>query len=124
ALPHALQAPAGRVESLDFNLLATALLIQREVGGNLTEILEHASETIRERYKLLGQIRALSAQNRLAGQIIGALPVVIGVMIYFLQPALILGLFKEEGGRLLLAMACVMQILGFFAMKRITTIKI
>ena len=124
SLRDALQAHADRVESLDFNLLATALLIQREVGGNLTEILEHASETIRERYKLLGQIRALSAQNRLAGQIIGALPVAIGVMIYFLQPALILMLFREEVGRLLMAMALVMQILGFYAMKRITTIKI
>jgi len=124
SLREALQAHADRVDNLDFNLLATALLIQREVGGNLTEILEHASETIRERYKLLGQIRALSAQNRLAGQIIGVLPLAIGVMIYLLQPDLILVLFKEETGRLLLAMAFVMQILGFYAMKRITTIKI
>lgn len=124
SLREALQAHADRVENMDFNLLATALMIQREVGGNLTEILEHASETIRERYKLLGQIRALSAQNRLAARIIGVLPVAIGVMIYFLQPDLILMLFKEEVGRLLLAMALVMQILGFIAMNRITTIKI
>ena len=124
SMRESLQAHADRVDNLDFNLLATALLIQREVGGNLTEILEHASETIRERYKVLGQIRALSAQNRLAGQIIGALPLAIGVMIYLLQPDLILVLFKEETGRHLLAMAFVMQILGFYAMKRIVTIKI
>jgi tight adherence protein B len=124
SLREALQAHADRVDNLDFNLLATALLIQREVGGNLTEILEHASETIRERYKLLGQIRALSAQNRLAGQIIGVLPLAIGVMIYLLQPDLMLVLFKEETGRLLLAAAVVMQVLGFYAMKRLTTIKI
>ena len=124
SLREALQGHAERVENLDFNLLATALLIQREVGGNLTEILEHASETIRERYKLMGQIRALSAQNRLAAQIIGVMPVAIGIMIYFLQPDLILMLFKEEVGNLLLVMAFVMQIVGFIAMKRITTIKI
>jgi len=124
SLREALQAHAERVENLDFNLLATALLIQREVGGNLTEILEHASETIRERYKLIGHVRALAAQNRLAARIIGVLPVGIGVMMYFLQPDLILMLFKEEVGKMLLAMAFVMQILGFIAMNRITTIKI
>jgi len=124
SLREALQAHAERVENLDFNLLATALLIQREVGGNLTEILEHASETIRERYKLIGHVRALAAQNRLAARIIGVLPVGIGVMMYFLQPDLVLMLFKEEVGKMLLAMAFVMQILGFIAMNRITTIKI
>ncbi len=123
SLREALQSHADRVEDLDFNLLATALLIQREAGGNLTEVLENTSQTIRERYKLIGQIRALSAQNRLAGRIIGALPFAIGVMMYILRPDLIMVLFKEEIGKTLMAIAVVMQIIGFYAMKRIMTIK-
>jgi len=123
-LREALRSHADRVENLDFNLLATALLIQREVGGNLTEILDNASQTIRERYKLIGQVRVLSAQNRLAGRIIGALPFVIGVIVYLLKPDMIMVLFKEEVGRTLVATAIVMQILGFYAMKRVMTIKI
>ncbi|MBI4611117.1 MAG: type II secretion system F family protein [Candidatus Rokubacteria bacterium] len=124
SLREAFQAHAARVDNLDFNLFATAVLIQREVGGNLTEILENASRTIRERYRLLGQIRALSAEHRLTGRIIGALPLAIGVMIYLLRPDLIMVLFKEELGRTLMAAAVVMQVLGFFVMKRIMTIKI
>jgi tight adherence protein B len=124
SLREALQSHADRVGNLDFNLLATALLIQREAGGNLTEILENTSGMIRERYKLIGQVRALSAQNRLAGRIIGALPFAIGVMVYLLRPDLIMVLFKEEIGRTLMAFAVVMQIMGFYAMKRIMTIKI
>ena len=124
SLRDALQSHADRIENLDFNLLATALLIQREAGGNLTEVLDNTSTMIRERYKLLGQVRALSAQNRLAGRIIGALPFAIALMMYLLRPDLLMVLFKEEIGRTLMAIAVVMQIMGFYVMKRIMTIKI
>ena len=124
SLSEALQSHADRVENLDFNLFATALLIQREAGGNITEILENASQTIRERYKLIGTIQALSAQNRLAGRVIGVLPFIIGLIMYLLRPDLIMILFKEEIGRTLVAIAVVMQVLGFYTMKRIVTIKI
>ena len=124
SLREALQEHAERVKNLDFNLLAMGLMIQREAGGNLTEILENTSQTIRERYKLMGQIQVLTAQNRLAAKIVGAMPVAIGVMIYFLKPDLIMVLFKEEIGRTLVSVAAVMQIMGYYAMKRIATIKL
>lgn len=124
SLREALQSHADRVENLDFNLLSTALLIQRDVGGNMTEVLENTSRTIRERFKLLGEIRTLSAQTRLSGKIVGALPIAIGVMIYLLRRELIMVLFTEEIGRTLVAIAVVMQILGFYVMNRITTIKV
>ena len=124
SLREALQSHADRVENLDFNLLSTALLIQRDVGGNMTEVLENTSRTIRGRFKLLGEIQTLSAQTRLSGKIVGALPIAIGVMIYLLRRELIMVLFTEEIGRTLVAMAVVMQILGFYAMNRITTIKV
>jgi len=124
SLREALQSHAERVENLDFKLLSTALLIQRAVGGNLTEILENTSRTIRERFKLLGQIQTLTAQTRLSGRIVAALPIAIGVMIYLLRRELIMVLFTEEIGRTLVAIAVVMQIMGFYVINRITTIKI
>lgn len=124
SLREALQTHADRVESLDFNLLSTALLIQREVGGNLVEILTTASQTIRERYKLLGQVQALSAQNRLGAKIIGALPIFIAGLVFFLKPDLIMVLFQDEFGRKMVAAAIAMQLMGYYAMKRIVTIKI
>lgn len=124
SLREALQIHADRVENLDFNLFATALLIQREAGGNLTEILENASGTIRERYKLMGLIQALTSQTRLASKVVAALPFGIGSTIYLLKPDLIMILFKEETGRTLLAFALMLQVAGFFVMKWITTIKV
>lgn len=124
SLREALQSHADRVENLDFNLFSTALLIQRDVGGNVTEVLDHASRTIRERFKLLGEIQTLSAQTRLSGKIVGALPIAIGAMIYLMKPDLVMVLFTEEIGRTLVKFAIVMQILGFYVMNRITTIKV
>lgn len=124
SLREAIQSHADRVENLDFNLLSTALLIQREVGGNMTEILENTSQTIRARYKLLGEIQTLSAQTRLSGRLVAGLPIAIGAMIYVVKPDLIMVLFTEEIGWTLVKIAVVMQILGFYVMNRITTIKI
>lgn len=124
SLREALQTHANRVENLDFNLLSTALLIQREVGGNLVEILETASHTIRERYKLLGQVQALSAQNRLGAKIIGALPLVIAGIVFLLKRDLIMVLFQDEFGKKLVVTAIAMQLMGYYVMKRIITIKI
>jgi len=123
-LREVIRAHAERVENLDFNLFATALLVQREVGGNLTEILEHSSETIRERYKLLGQVSVLSAQNRLASKVVGALPFVVGGLVAFIHPELMSVLLKEPVGRTFVAVALMLQLLGFYLMKRITTIEV
>lgn len=124
SLREALQSHADRVESLDFNLVCTALMIQRDVGGNITEVLENASRMIRERFKLLGEIRTLSAQTSLSGKVVGALPIAIGVMIYLMKPDLVMVLFTDEIGKMLVKIAVVMQILGFYVMNRITTIKV
>jgi tight adherence protein B len=124
SLREALQSHADRVENLDFNLFSTALLIQRETGGNITEVLENTSRMVRARFKLLGEIRTLSAQTRLSGKIVAALPIAIGVIIYLLRPQMVTVLFTEEIGRTLVKLAVVMQILGFYVMNRITTIKV
>jgi tight adherence protein B len=123
-LREALKAHSDRVENLDFNLLSTALMIQREVGGNLTEILENTSMTIRDRFKLLGQIDAISAQNRLGAKIVGALPLAMTGIVYLLNPDFIMVLFREEMGQKLVVAAIIMQLTGYYVMKRIVTIKI
>ena len=124
SLREALQSHAARVENMDFNLLATAVLIQREVGGNLTELLENASHTIRAREKLLGHIRALTGESRLSAKILLLLPLALGGAIYLIRPEMIMILFTDETGRTLLALAIAMEIVGMYAMKRITTIKV
>ena len=124
SLREAFQLHADRVESLDFNLLATALMIQRDVGGNVTEVLDHASRTIRERYALLGEIQTLAAQTRMSGKVVAALPIAIAVMIYLMKPDLVMVLFTDEIGKMLVKIVVVMQILGFYVMNRITTIKV
>lgn len=124
SLREALQSHADRVESLDFNLVCTALIIQRDVGGNVTEVLENASRMIRARFKLLGEIRTLSAQTSLSGKVVAALPIAIGVIIYLMKPDLVMVLFTDEIGKMLVKIAVVMQILGFYVMNRITIIKV
>lgn len=124
SLREALQSHTDRVESLDFNLVCTALMIQRDVGGNITDVLENTSRMIRARFKLLGEIRTLSAQTRLSGKVVAALPIVTAGIIYLMKPDLVMVLFTEEIGRRLVAIAVVMQILGFYIMKRITIIKV
>jgi tight adherence protein B len=124
SLRQALQTHADRVESFDFNLVSTAILIQRDVGGNLTEILNNASHTIRERYKLLRQVQTLAAQNKLGSKIVGTLPFIVAGIIYLLNPSFIMILFQDEMGQKLVMAAIVMQILGYYCLKRIVAIKI
>jgi tight adherence protein B len=124
SLREALHEHANRVESLDFNMVCTALMIQRDVGGNITEVLENTSRMIRARFKLLGEIRTLAAQTSLSGKVVAALPIAIGVMIYLMKPDLVMVLFTDEIGKMAVKIAVVMQILGFYVMNRITTIKV
>lgn len=94
SLPQALNNMLRRLPSEDLDLIVTAVNIQREVGGNLTEILDSISFTIRERVRIKGQIRALTAQGRLTGYIIGLLPVILGFVMYAINP--------EYGGQLII----------------------
>lgn len=120
----ALRDMARRVESEDMDLVVTAILIQRQVGGNLAEVLDKISHTIRERGQLQNELRSLTAQGRLSGLIVGLLPVGVGFLLYTVSPGFIGVLFAEELGRLLLLLAVAMQILGIFLIRRVLTIKI
>lgn len=115
---------SGRIDSLDLKLFITALLIQRESGGNLNEILFKIGSTIRERFKLIGQIRVFTAQGRLSGLILGLLPVIFGLLVSTFNPDYIAPLFTEPAGRKILFIAFLMQITGFIVIRRILKIKL
>jgi tight adherence protein B len=115
---------SGRIDSLDLKLFITALLIQRESGGNLNEILFKIGSTIRERFKLIGQIRVFTAQGRLSGLILGLLPVIFGLLVSTINPDYIAPLFTEPAGRKILLVAFLMQFTGFIVIRRILKIKL
>ncbi|SET06164.1 tight adherence protein B [Oceanobacillus limi] len=113
-----------RMPSKDLELLVEAILIQRQVGGNLAFLLDKIVETTRERTKLENQIKTLTAQGRLSGIIISALPVGLGFLIYLINPEYILTLFTNPIGQILVVIALIGGIIGFFLVRKITTIEV
>lgn len=120
----ALNNLAKRVDSDDLDLVVTAVLIQRQVGGNLAEVLENIAGTIRSRIKIKGEIKTLTAQGRISGVIIGLLPVALGLVIYALNPGYMQILFTHPLGRALVAGAVVSQLIGVLLIRRIVNIDV
>lgn len=120
----ALMHAVGRVESADFELVVNAVLIQRQVGGNLAEVLDTAGETIRDRLRIKGEIRALTAQGRMSMWIFVVLTPGIALVLYALNPSYISVLWQEKAGLLMLAVAAVGQILGTWLIRRIVSIEV
>lgn len=110
-------------QSMDLRFFITAVLIQKEVGGNLAELLDSLSNTIRERFKLLGQLRVLTAQTRLSGAIIGFVPPLVLGAIFFMNPEYIKPLFNTTQGQIALAVAIGMSIIGAVLIKKISDIE-
>lgn len=115
---------AERINSVDLDLVVTAVLIQRQIGGNLTEILDNIANTIRERVKIAGHIRTLTAQGRLSGAIISLLPFVMAFVIYIINPSYIMPLFTQTAGYWMLIMAVVSEFFGIMVIRKIVDIKI
>lgn len=115
---------AKRVNSDDLDLVVTAVLIQRQVGGNLAEVLDSISNTIRERIKIKGQIKTLTAQGRISGLIVSLLPLGTGLLIYVVNPGYMNVLFTHPVGKALLAVGIVSQVIGMWIISRIVNIEI
>jgi tight adherence protein B len=113
-----------RVDSLDLKLFVTAILIQRETGGNLAEVLEKIAYVIRDRFRILGEVRAYSAQGRFSGMVLGLLPIIMAIVFTILVPEYMATLITDPMGKVLIGAAIVLQILGFIAIKRIVAIKV
>jgi tight adherence protein B len=120
----ALKKLAGRVDSTELRLFVTAVILQRETGGNLAEVLERAAAIIRDRFRILGDIRTLTAQARLSGFILTVLPLVMAALIYFIAPEYLKGLVVDPVGRILIVAAVSLQVIGFLVIRRIINIKV
>ena len=115
---------AKRIDSDDLDLVLTAVLIQRQVGGNLSEVLDNIAKTIRERVRIRGEIRTLTAQGRISGIIVSLLPLALGVVIYVLNPDYIRVLFVHPVGKIMLGVALVGQVIGILVIRRIVDIEV
>ena len=122
-LPESLLALADRVAILDVRIFVTAVLIQRESGGNLAEILDNLAYVIRERFKFRRQLRVHTAHGKMTGYVLAVAPVVAGVGMYALNPDYMRVLFTEPGGRLMLAVAVALQLFGFLVIRKLVQIK-
>jgi tight adherence protein B len=123
-VPEALKNLSQRVDCLDLNFFVTSILIQRETGGNLAEILENIARLIRERFKLFGRIRALSAEGKFSAIILVVLPFLIALVISFLNPGYIQILIVDPIGPVFIAIALTLMILGIITMSRMIKIKV
>jgi len=119
----ALENLVERVPILDLKLCVTAVLIQREVGGNLSEVMHNISYTIRERFRIQGEIRVKSAQARLSGYVVSALPFVIFFVISAINPTYLQTLYDDPSGRYILGAGIAMQVIGWLIIRRIVKVE-
>jgi tight adherence protein B len=127
----ALQNMVRRVRSDDLELMATAISVQHQVGGNLAEILDSISFTIRERIRIKGEIRTLTAQQRLSGYVVGFLPIGLTGVLFLIAPGFMDPMFRKPpdvfglpAGMLILGFGFFMMFIGFMIIRRIVDIEI
>ncbi len=124
AMEDALENLADRVPNLDLRFFATAVILQRQTGGDLAEILDKIGHLVRERFKIWGQIQALTGEGRLSGIVLMILPPSLFGVMYKLNPEYTMVLFEDPMGQQMLAVAIVMQIIGALVIKKIVNIKV
>jgi len=123
-MEEALQNIVRRIKSDDLDLMVTAIGIQQQVGGNLAEILDTIAFTIRERVRIKGEIATLTAQGRISGYVVAFLPIGLGAVLNMINPEFMQPLFTQLIGRILIGVGLVMMAIGFFAIRKITDIKV
>lgn len=123
-LKESLNALAERIPLLDVKFFATAVLIQRETGGNLAEILDNLANVVRERFKIRRQVRVHTAHGRFTGYVLMALPAFLAVALMFINPEHMNLLFEEKLGQMMIVACIVMQAIGFIWIKQIVKIEV
>lgn len=118
----ALMGLADRIEIPDVRIFVTAILVQRETGGNLAEILEKIANTLRARFVLRRQLRVYTAQGRLTGMVLMALPAILALGMYALDPDYMSVLVDETIGLIMIGAAAVLQVIGLFWIRKIINI--
>ena len=120
----ALDELSDRVPLVDVRFFVTAVSIQRETGGNLSEILDNLARVVRERFKLLRQVRVHTAHGRFTGYVLLALPAGLGVLLFRMNPDMMMPLFTTRTGQLMLFTAMTMQTVGFFWIRKVINIEV
>ena len=123
-LKEALNQLSDRMPLMDVRFFVTAVSIQRETGGNLAEILDNLANVVRERFRILRQVRTHTAHGRFTGYVLLALPAALAVALSFISPEHIRALFTTRMGQTMLIGAVVMQTIGFFWIKRVIKIEV
>lgn len=123
-LDEAIEDMAARVPNMDLRFFATAVVLQRQTGGDLAEILDKIGYLVRERLQILGQIQALTGEGRMSGTVLLALPPVLFLVMLKMNYEYVMMLFTDEYGRYMLCGALFTQMLGAIAIKKIITIKV
>lgn len=124
SIDEALQHMLERVRSDDLDLVITAINIQHEVGGNLAELLDTIAHTIRERVRIKGQIQAMTATQRLSGNVVALLPVALGLFMYVVNPNYIQRMWQSVCGIIMLGTGLLTIGIGYFAIRKITDIEV
>jgi tight adherence protein B len=119
-----LKSMADRIPNLDVRFFATAVILQRQTGGDLAEILDRIGELVRDRYRIWGQIQALTGEGRLSGIVLMGLPVVLFLAMYYLNHDYVMVLFTDPTGKQLLAWGVFLQVLGALVIRWIVNIKV
>jgi len=120
----ALQKLGKRVPSLDVHFFVSAVLLQKRTGGNLAEILDKLAYVIRERFKLRGRIRAISAHGRMTGAALTCIPIAVAAIMFYVNPDYVRFFFLDDVGNIMLVAAIVLQLIGYFIMKQIVKIEV
>jgi len=123
-IAEALNNLTKRVDSRELHISVTAINIAREAGGKLAEILNNIASTMRERNKLQGKIKALTAQGRMSGIIVGSLPILLAFVLYLMDPEMMKPMFTTPIGYILIGLVVLMLAIGGFVIKKIITIDI
>lgn len=124
SLDDALMNMARRVGSDDLELMASSTTIARSLGGNMSEMFETISATIRERFRLEGKIEALTSQGRMQGWIVSAMPIALGIILNYMRPDLMAPMFGSFFGYMLVSIIFIMEVIGILLIRRIVNIDV
>jgi tight adherence protein B len=123
-LDEALEDLTTRVPNLDLKFFSTAIILQRQTGGDLAEILDKIGYLVRERFKIWGQVQALTGEGRLSGIVLLALPPALFAVVYRMNPDYLMLLFTDELGKKMLIWGILMQLFGALVIRKIVNIRV
>src|SRR5207302_10741 len=115
---------AKRVPSLDVHFFVSAVLLQKRTGGNLAEILDKLAYIIRERFKLRGRIRAISAHGKMTGMALTCIPIGVAVLMFYTNPDYVKFFFTDDTGQMMMGAAVTLQLIGYGVIRKIVSIEV